>query len=449
MALPQPGKDRAAVITGASSGIGEEFAQILARRGYQVVLVARSVDRLEELAARLGEQAHPLPADLSDRDRATLLERVTALGLVPDILVNDAGLSTMGLVAKSVPEKELNLVEVDVAAVVDLCSRFLPGMVDRKRGAVLNVASMAGFGPLPGPSGLRRCQGVRVVLHPQPARRATRHRGQRDRVVSGPGGHRIRRRGRVHQGGSRKRPSADHVGSRRPGGPGRNRRVGGRQGHGSPGGSNQVAGAIVRTAHPSCCCRSTDAVTRHSNATASNVSPMLFAALRDMQWRRRRLVIAIISTGLVFAMTLVMIGLANGFRVEAQRAVDSMDVDTFVIKAGAAGPLLGATPFAEAELARGGRYARCDGGGSTGLCRDDGGRGNDAAQRHRVRGAGARTGHAARVRGPPSVDARTRSRYRARWAARSATIWRSGRARCGSSASCPIPPHWRRRPTSS
>ena len=96
-------------------------------------------------------QAHPLPADLSDRtDRAALLERVTALGLVPDILVNNAGLSTMGLVVKSVPEQELNLVEVDVAAVVDLCSRFLPGMVERKRGAVLNVASMAGFGPLPG-----------------------------------------------------------------------------------------------------------------------------------------------------------------------------------------------------------------------------------------------------------------------------------------------------------
>ncbi len=65
---------------------------------------------------------------------------------------------------------------------------------------------------------------------------------------------------------------------------------------------------------------------------------MLFAALRDMQWRRRRLLIAIISTGLVFAMTLVLTGLANGFRVEAQRTVDSMGVDAFVVKAGAAGP---------------------------------------------------------------------------------------------------------------
>ena len=151
MALPSAGNDRAAIVTGASSGIGEQFAGILSRRGYQVVLVARSAGRLEEIAAQLGAQAHPLPADLSDRnDRASLPERVTALGLVPDILINNAGFSTLGLVAKSVPEQEVNLVEVDVAAVVDLCSRFLPGMVDRRRGAVLNVASMAAFGPLPG-----------------------------------------------------------------------------------------------------------------------------------------------------------------------------------------------------------------------------------------------------------------------------------------------------------
>ena len=82
------------------------------------------------------------------------------------------------------------------------------------------------------------------------------------------------------------------------------------------------------------------------------VSVMLFAALRDMQWRRRRLVIAIVSTGLVFAMTLVLTGLANGFRVEAQRTVDAMGVDGFVVKSGAAGPFLGSTPFAEVDLAR-------------------------------------------------------------------------------------------------
>src|ERR1700739_4619043 len=79
---------------------------------------------------------------------------------------------------------------------------------------------------------------------------------------------------------------------------------------------------------------------------------MLFAALRDMQWRRRRLVIAIISTGLVFAMTLVLTGLANGFRVEGQRSVDSLGVDAFVIRAGAAGPSLGSPPFAQVDAAR-------------------------------------------------------------------------------------------------
>jgi putative ABC transport system permease protein len=87
-------------------------------------------------------------------------------------------------------------------------------------------------------------------------------------------------------------------------------------------------------------------------AEGGTVSGMLFAALRDMQWRRRRLVIAIVSTGLVFAMTLVLTGLANGFTVEAQRTVDSMGVDAFVVKAGAAGPFLGSTPFAEVDLAR-------------------------------------------------------------------------------------------------
>ncbi len=79
---------------------------------------------------------------------------------------------------------------------------------------------------------------------------------------------------------------------------------------------------------------------------------MLFAALRDMQWRRRRFFIAIVSTGLVFAMTLVLTGLANGFRVEAQRTVDSLGVDGFVVRAGAAGPFLGSTPFAPVDLPR-------------------------------------------------------------------------------------------------
>jgi short-subunit dehydrogenase len=149
--LPAPADDRAAIVTGASSGIGEAIALELSRRGYQLILVARRATRLHALADRLSTKAHVLPADLSSRtDRATLSDRVAALGLEPDILINNAGLSVGALVAKSVPEQQLNLVEVDVVAVVDLCSRFLPGMVQRGRGAVLNVSSLAGFYPLPG-----------------------------------------------------------------------------------------------------------------------------------------------------------------------------------------------------------------------------------------------------------------------------------------------------------
>jgi short-subunit dehydrogenase len=148
--LPPTSGDGVVVVTGASSGIGEEIAREFARRGYRLVLVARRADRLTALAEELGGRAHVLPADLSNRDeRATLFGQVAALGVVPDILVNNAGLATLGPVAESSPEAELNLVEVDVAAVVDLCSRFVPSMVKRGRGAVLNVASVGAFGPVP------------------------------------------------------------------------------------------------------------------------------------------------------------------------------------------------------------------------------------------------------------------------------------------------------------
>lgn len=151
MVLPAPTDDRAALITGASSGIGEAIARELARRGHQLVLVARRADRLHALADSLSTKAHVVPADLSSRtDRAALPDRVAGLGLAADILINNAGLAGHAFVAKSVPEQELNLVEVDIAAVVDLCSRFLPGMVERGRGAVLNVSSLAGFYPTPG-----------------------------------------------------------------------------------------------------------------------------------------------------------------------------------------------------------------------------------------------------------------------------------------------------------
>jgi uncharacterized protein len=149
--LPPIRDDGIVVVTGASSGIGMEIAREFARRGYRLVLVARRADRLQELAEELDGLTHVLPTDLSNRDeRATLPDQVAALGVQADILVNNAGLATVGPVAASVPEDELTQVEVDVSAVVDLCSRFVPGMVARGRGAVLNVASVGAFGPVPG-----------------------------------------------------------------------------------------------------------------------------------------------------------------------------------------------------------------------------------------------------------------------------------------------------------
>lgn len=157
MSLPSPGPDCTAVVTGASSGIGAEIARELARRGHHVTLVARTVTRLEALATEIraaAGTADVLGCDLSDRAaRAGLLDRVTALGLVPDVLVNNAGFSTLGPVSRSDPEAEMNMIEVDVVGVADLCSRFLPGMVERDRGVVLNVASTAAFQPLPGQAG--------------------------------------------------------------------------------------------------------------------------------------------------------------------------------------------------------------------------------------------------------------------------------------------------------
>jgi uncharacterized protein len=146
VSLPEPGPDRVALVTGASSGIGAEIARELSRRGHRLVLVARSEDKLRALADELGG-SQVVALDLADRDaRATLPDRIDA---TVDVLVNNAGFSTMGPVSRADPDAELALVDLDVGAVVDLCTRFLPGMVERRRGAVLNVASTAAFQPLP------------------------------------------------------------------------------------------------------------------------------------------------------------------------------------------------------------------------------------------------------------------------------------------------------------
>jgi short-subunit dehydrogenase len=151
MSLPTPAPAQVAVVTGASSGIGKEIARELSGRGHELVLVARSADKLQALADELPTSAHVVPADLTDRAaRAGLLGEIESRGLTPQILVNNAGLSTLGPVHRSDPASELGMIELDVAAVADLCSRFLPGLVERGRGSLLNVASTAAFQPLPG-----------------------------------------------------------------------------------------------------------------------------------------------------------------------------------------------------------------------------------------------------------------------------------------------------------
>ena len=127
--LPPVRKDGVVVVTGASSGIGEQLAREFARRGYRLVLVARRADRLRELAETLGDKAHVLATDLSIRaERATLPDEIAALGVVVDVLVNNAGMTNLGPMAESDPDDELRLIDVDVArssiCAVGLCQAW-------------------------------------------------------------------------------------------------------------------------------------------------------------------------------------------------------------------------------------------------------------------------------------------------------------------------------------
>jgi len=152
MSLPSPAPESIALVTGASSGIGEQFARALSERGYRVALVARREERLTKLADELGgaDRAVPIAADLSvpsDRDR--LAGRIDELGANVEVLVNNAGFGVYQAFVESGRERELNQLRVLVEAPVDLMGRYLPGMVERGRGTVINMSSTAGLQPLP------------------------------------------------------------------------------------------------------------------------------------------------------------------------------------------------------------------------------------------------------------------------------------------------------------
>lgn len=177
MALPPPSPSSTALVTGASSGIGSDLARELAKRGHGVTLLARREARLTELAGELhtayGVRCEVVALDLTDPvARGSLPDTLAQRGLSVDMLVNNAGLSTTGPVYRSDRAREMAMIRTDVEAVVDLCTIFLPGMVERGRGAVLNVASTAAFQPLPGQAGygaskafvLSYSRGVRAEL---------------------------------------------------------------------------------------------------------------------------------------------------------------------------------------------------------------------------------------------------------------------------------------------
>jgi len=155
MGLPAPSASTAALVTGASSGIGVDLARELAGRGQNVVLVARRADRLEalagELAAAHGVRAEALSADLLDPAAVSALPgRVAALGLDVSILINNAGYGSAGQFVDLDGQVESDMVRLNCEAVVALSSAYAPGMVEREAGAILVVASSAAMQPLPG-----------------------------------------------------------------------------------------------------------------------------------------------------------------------------------------------------------------------------------------------------------------------------------------------------------
>ena len=145
---------RKALITGASSGLGEEYARQLAETGTDLVLVARRKERLEVLAAeletRFGIKVEIFPADLSqDADVKNLAEKISGIQEL-DLLINNAGFGGKGSFYKDTGEEAWRMIKVHVVAPTELTRAALPGMIDRKRGAIINVASIAAFSPLSG-----------------------------------------------------------------------------------------------------------------------------------------------------------------------------------------------------------------------------------------------------------------------------------------------------------
>jgi uncharacterized protein len=143
-----------ALVTGASGGIGEELARLFAADGHDLVLVARSRDKLarlaEELEAKHGVSANVLASDLARPESPReIFEELRGAGLRVDALVNNAGFGSYGLFAETDLKQELEMLQVNVVALTHLTKLFLPAMLARRHGYVMNVASTAAFQPGP------------------------------------------------------------------------------------------------------------------------------------------------------------------------------------------------------------------------------------------------------------------------------------------------------------
>jgi short-subunit dehydrogenase len=152
--MADEGRGKTALVTGASSGIGKAYAELLASKGYAVVLTARRSDRLEALATELrrryGIAAHTIVADLAQPDASQhIAADLAARGLMIDVLVNNAGYGVPGSYLNVAWNDHERFMQVMVTAVLDLTYRLLPGMIERRWGRVINIASVAGMVPSP------------------------------------------------------------------------------------------------------------------------------------------------------------------------------------------------------------------------------------------------------------------------------------------------------------
>jgi short-subunit dehydrogenase len=140
---------KVALVTGASAGLGVEFARQLSKRGHRLVLAARRKDRLDALAKQLGN-ARAVAIDLSRANAAAkLMADLEAAGEEVEILVNNAGFGLIGRFAELDSKRERQMIDLNVGALADLCRAIAPGMIERKSGAIINVASTAAFQPGP------------------------------------------------------------------------------------------------------------------------------------------------------------------------------------------------------------------------------------------------------------------------------------------------------------